>query len=135
VNDALVVRAMEDASGKFATLQVDHIDPIGLPSAPNWVNVAQLDGAHAGDTVNVLIDNIPCTWRRFMSTYWCSFELKSDWVNVRSGSNSEVAGLGQHVRSTLRTALGRRAACPPCVQRFIAGMNQLLVPVLSLLQL
>jgi hypothetical protein len=57
VNDALVVRAVEDASGKFATLQVDHIDPMGLPSAPNWVNVAQLDGAHAGDAVNVLIDN------------------------------------------------------------------------------
>jgi VCBS repeat-containing protein len=57
VNDALVVRAVEDASGTFATLQVDHIDPAGLPAAPNWVNVAQLDGAHAGDTLNVLIDN------------------------------------------------------------------------------
>ncbi len=56
-SDALVVRAVEDASGKFATLQVDHIDPMGLPSAPNWVNVAQLDGAHAGDAVNVLIDS------------------------------------------------------------------------------
>jgi len=30
---------------------------MGLPSAPNWVNVAQLDGAHAGDSVNVLIDS------------------------------------------------------------------------------
>jgi hypothetical protein len=57
VNDSLVVRAVEDASGKFATLQVDHIDPMGLPSAPNWVNVAQLDGAHTGDSVNVLIDS------------------------------------------------------------------------------
>jgi hypothetical protein len=57
VSDALVVRAVEDASGKFATLQVDHIDPMGLPSAPNWVNVAQLDVAHAGDAVNVLIDS------------------------------------------------------------------------------
>jgi hypothetical protein len=57
VSDALVVRAVEDASGKFATLQVDHIDPMGLPSAPNWVNVAQLDGAHAGDAVNIWIDN------------------------------------------------------------------------------
>ena len=57
VSDSLVVRAVEDASGKFAMLQVDHIDPMGLPSAPNWVNVAQLDGAHAGDAVNVLIDN------------------------------------------------------------------------------
>jgi hypothetical protein len=57
VSDSLVVRAVEDASGKFATLQVDHIDPMGMPSAPNWVNVAQLDGAHAGDAVNILIDN------------------------------------------------------------------------------
>jgi hypothetical protein len=57
VSDALVVRAVEDASGKFAMLQVDHIDPMGLPSAPNWVNVAQLDGAHAGDNVNIWIDN------------------------------------------------------------------------------
>ena len=57
VSDSLVVRAVEDASGKFAMLQVDHINPMGLPSAPNWVNVAQLDGAHAGDSVNVLIDN------------------------------------------------------------------------------
>jgi hypothetical protein len=57
VSDALVVRAVESVSGKFATLQVDHIDPMRLPSAPNWVNVAQLDGAHAGDSVNVLIDN------------------------------------------------------------------------------
>jgi hypothetical protein len=57
VSDSLVVRAVEDASGKFATLQVDHINPMGLPSAPNWVSVAQLDGAHAGDAVNIWIDN------------------------------------------------------------------------------
>jgi hypothetical protein len=57
VSDAMVVRAVEDASGKFATLQVDHIDPMGLPSAPNWIDVAQLDGAHVGDSVNVLLDN------------------------------------------------------------------------------
>jgi hypothetical protein len=57
VNDSLLVRAVEDVSGKFAMLQVDHIDPFGPPSGPNWVNVAQLDGAHAGDAVNVLIDN------------------------------------------------------------------------------
>jgi hypothetical protein len=57
VSDALVVRAVEDASGRFATLQVDHIDPMGLSSAPNWVSIAQIDGAHAGDAVNVVIDN------------------------------------------------------------------------------
>ena len=57
VSDSLVVRAVEDASGKFATLQIDHIDPMGLPSAPNWVSVAQLNGAQVGDTVNIWIDN------------------------------------------------------------------------------
>ena len=51
------------------------------------------------------------------------------------GQIREMAGPGQHVRSTLKTAPGRRAACPPCAQRFIEGMNQLFVPVLSLLQL
>jgi VCBS repeat-containing protein len=56
LSDALVVRAVEDAGGKFATLQVDTIDPHGLPGQPNWVSVAQIDGAHAGDAVNVLID-------------------------------------------------------------------------------
>jgi hypothetical protein len=56
VSDSLLVRAVEDASGKFATLQLDHSVPNGLPSAPNWVNIAQLDGAHSGDAVNVLID-------------------------------------------------------------------------------
>jgi hypothetical protein len=57
VSDSLVVRAVEDASGKFAMLQIDQIDPMGLPSAPNWVNVAQLNGAQAGDAVNIWIDN------------------------------------------------------------------------------
>jgi Ca2+-binding RTX toxin-like protein len=57
VNDSLVVRAVEDASGKFATLQVDTTAMGLFPGAPNWVNVAQLDGAHSGDAVNVVIDN------------------------------------------------------------------------------
>ena len=48
VSDA-VVRAVEDARG--------NIDPMAPPSAPNWVSVAQLDGAHAGDAVNVLVDS------------------------------------------------------------------------------
>jgi hypothetical protein len=26
-------------------------------TAPHWTNVAQLDGAHAGDAVNVLVDS------------------------------------------------------------------------------
>ncbi len=57
ISDAMVVRAVEDVGGKFAMLQVDQIDAAVLPGAPNWVSVAQLDGAHAGDAVNVLIDN------------------------------------------------------------------------------
>jgi hypothetical protein len=55
--DALIVRAVEDAGGKFATLQIDTLDPHSvMPGMPNWVSVAQIDGAHAGDAVNVLID-------------------------------------------------------------------------------
>jgi Ca2+-binding RTX toxin-like protein len=54
-SDALIVRAVEDASGTFATLQVNANGP--WSKLPSWVNVAQLDGAHAGDDVSVLIDN------------------------------------------------------------------------------
>ena len=56
LGDALIVRAVEDVSGTFATLQVDTMDPRGLPGPAHWVNVAQIDGAHTGDAVNVLID-------------------------------------------------------------------------------
>jgi large repetitive protein len=57
LGDALIVRAVEDAGGKFATLQIDTLDPHAVvPGMPNWVSVAQIDGAHAGDAVNVLID-------------------------------------------------------------------------------
>ena len=56
ISDAMVVRAVEDASGSFATLQVNS-NSLGLKAGPTWVNVAQLDGAHAGDAVNVLVDN------------------------------------------------------------------------------
>jgi len=54
VDDAFVVRAVEGASGTFATLQVNT-----TPFAKNasWADVAQLDGAHAGDNVSVLIDS------------------------------------------------------------------------------
>ncbi|HMJ42406.1 MAG TPA: hypothetical protein VK522_09015, partial [Pseudolabrys sp.] len=53
--DAQIVRAVEDASGTFATLQVNANGP--WSKLPSWVNVAQLDGAHAGDDVSVLIDS------------------------------------------------------------------------------
>ncbi|MDO9299008.1 tandem-95 repeat protein [Bradyrhizobium sp.] len=58
VNDAYVVRAVEDASGTFATLQVNTANwNWGSKAGPTWVDVAQIDGAHAGDDVSVLIDN------------------------------------------------------------------------------
>jgi hypothetical protein len=57
INDALIVRAVEDPSGTFATLQVDKIDPNGMPSAPIWVDVAHIAGAHSGDTLSVLVDS------------------------------------------------------------------------------
>jgi hypothetical protein len=69
VSDASLVRAVEDPSGTFATLQLNTtpgsgtIGPSPQPGAANWqavanwVNVAQIDGAHAGDAVNVLVDS------------------------------------------------------------------------------
>lgn len=56
--DNFVVRAVEDASGTFATLQVNTMNPgWGTKFGPTWVSVAQIDGAHAGDPVSVMIDN------------------------------------------------------------------------------
>jgi hypothetical protein len=57
IDDAMIVRAVEDSGGQFATLQVNAIAPNGPPVAPNWVSVAQIDGAHAGDAINVLVDS------------------------------------------------------------------------------
>ena len=60
------MRAVEDPSGTFATLQLDTTPVMAVgrgggalaqAGVPNWVNVAQLDGAHAGDAVNVLLDS------------------------------------------------------------------------------
>jgi hypothetical protein len=64
-SDAQIVRAVEDPSGTFATLQVNAKVPWGFGSWLNgpsnstasWVNVAQLDGVHAGDDISVLIDS------------------------------------------------------------------------------
>jgi hypothetical protein len=56
--DASLVRAVEDASGSFATLQVNTRDmSMGSKVGQNWVSVAQIDGAHAGDAVSVLVDS------------------------------------------------------------------------------
>jgi hypothetical protein len=43
-----MVRVSEDASGAFAALEVN--------TAGHWTEVAQLDGVHAGDSVNVVLD-------------------------------------------------------------------------------
>ncbi|MBR1300821.1 cadherin repeat domain-containing protein [Bradyrhizobium sp. AUGA SZCCT0042] len=56
-SDGMIVRAVEDGSGQFATLQVNATNPFGPPAAPHWVSVAQIDGAHSGDALNVLIDS------------------------------------------------------------------------------
>jgi hypothetical protein len=55
VDDSFVIRAVEDAGGSFATLQVNASGP--SQKSPSWVDVARLDGAHAGDDVSVLIDS------------------------------------------------------------------------------
>ena len=50
---AALVRAIEDASGTFANLQ---IDPDGTANGTNWITIARLDGLHIGDDVNVILD-------------------------------------------------------------------------------
>ena len=49
------MRAVEDPSGSFATLQVNTTTDSVVSNA-HWISVAQVDGLHAGDAVNVLID-------------------------------------------------------------------------------
>ena len=53
IGDDVLVRAVEDASGSFATLQL--LNPGNPAAAP--VNIAQLDGAYAGDTIGVMLDS------------------------------------------------------------------------------
>ncbi|MDP1907586.1 MAG: matrixin family metalloprotease, partial [Hyphomicrobium sp.] len=51
-NDAFVVRAVEDAGGTFATLQVNTANVSwGTKLGPTWTDIVQIDGAHAGDPV------------------------------------------------------------------------------------
>jgi hypothetical protein len=62
VADASLVRAVEDPSGTFAMLQLNTgaDTPVSRGASqpnPTWVNVAQIDGAHAGDPVDVLVDS------------------------------------------------------------------------------
>jgi len=56
LSDDMLVRAVEDHSGKFATLQVNS-NSMGLKYGPTWVNVEQIAGAHLGDAVSVVVDN------------------------------------------------------------------------------
>lgn len=48
-DNANLVRVAEDASGSYASLQVDTGDQ-------HWTDIAVLDGVHDGDTVNVVVD-------------------------------------------------------------------------------
>ena len=48
-----LVRAVEDASGTFAKLQVD-VD--GSANGTHWVTIADLDGLHLGDTLKVMLN-------------------------------------------------------------------------------
>ena len=54
IDDHLIgFSAIEDASGTFATLQVDKM----IPGMMNWVDIAQIAGAHTGDALDVLVDS------------------------------------------------------------------------------
>jgi large repetitive protein len=55
VSDSMMVRAVADPSGNFATLQVNA--SYAPNTAATWTNVVQIDGAHAGDQVSVLVDS------------------------------------------------------------------------------
>jgi hypothetical protein len=57
IDDNMIVRAVEDPSGSFATLQVNKVDASATSGYSNWVSVVQIHGAHAGDPVNVLVDS------------------------------------------------------------------------------
>ena len=56
VSDASLVQVVENSSGTFATLQVNV-----TPDSAHWVSVAQLDGLHSGDAVDVLVDSNSAT--------------------------------------------------------------------------
>jgi hypothetical protein len=56
VADGALVRAVEAPNGSYATLQVNTTTDTVIANA-HWVSVAQIDGAHAGDAVNVLVDS------------------------------------------------------------------------------
>src|SRR5262249_42729883 len=49
-----VVRAVMDASGSFAMLQVDRD---GAANGANWIDAVRLDGLHAGNRVQVITDS------------------------------------------------------------------------------
>src|SRR6202012_4295226 len=51
---ASLVRAVEDSSGTFATLQVD-VD--GNANGTSWTTIAKLDGLKTGGSLNVILDN------------------------------------------------------------------------------
>jgi hypothetical protein len=50
--DSAQVRLTEAASNAFATLDLN----VSTAQSPHWVALAKLDGAQAGDTVNVVLD-------------------------------------------------------------------------------
>jgi hypothetical protein len=57
-----MVRVVEDQGGAFAVVQINTTRAAAVqrglaPTEPHWTNVAELDGAHSGDAVNVLVDN------------------------------------------------------------------------------
>ena len=51
---ASLVRAIEDISGTFANLQVDSD---GSANGANWTTIAQIDGYHSHDILNVILDS------------------------------------------------------------------------------
>jgi Ca2+-binding RTX toxin-like protein len=51
---ASLVRAVEDAGGTFAKLQVD---ADGTANGVNWTTIARLDGLHTGNNLSIILDS------------------------------------------------------------------------------
>jgi Ca2+-binding RTX toxin-like protein len=51
---ASLVRAVEDAGGTFAKLQ---IDADGTANGVNWTTIARLDGLHTGNNLSIILDS------------------------------------------------------------------------------
>lgn len=108
-----LVRAAEDSSGTFATLQVE----IGTTAA-NWVTIARLDGVHLGDNVSVIpsasglaatiiVQNSTPDVPHWKSGISGNFDDAFNWSTGRVPSISDEALIDATGTYTVTTSLAR----------------------------